>query len=46
MTNTKLKFEGLAKVGDTIKIMRGEEELEETVGSMQIDHKDVKKAKR
>ena len=34
------------KVGDRIKIGNEEEGKEEEVGSMQIDHKDVKKAKK
>jgi len=32
--------------GDTIKIKRGEEEFEQKVESMQIDHKNVEKAKK
>lgn len=37
---------GTIKVGDTIKIVRGDSEIEEKVESMQIDHEDVKKAKK
>lgn len=33
------------KVGDTIKIKRGEEEFEEKVSSMQIEHQDIDSAK-
>lgn len=29
------------KVGDHIKVRRGEDEFEETISSMQLDHKDV-----
>jgi translation initiation factor IF-2 len=29
-----------------VKIVRGDEEFEEKVASMQIDHEDVKKAKK
>ena len=34
------------KVGDTIKIVKGEDEFEQTVDSMHIDHKPVKSAKK
>lgn len=40
-----LTEDGLS-VGDTIKISHGEEEFTQTVGSMQIDHKDIKQAKK
>ena len=33
------------KVGDTIKIKRGNEEIEEEVNSMQINHQDIDSAK-
>lgn len=36
---------GLAK-GDTIVVRKGESEFEDTVASLQIDHKDVEKAKK
>ena len=39
----KLK-EGI-KIGDKVKIKREAEEFEQEVGSMQIDHKDIKSAK-
>ncbi len=35
----------LAK-GDRIKVRHGDEEFEDTVESMQIDHKEVEKAKK
>lgn len=34
------------KKGDTVKIVRGDQEFEETVSSMQLDHKDVESAKK
>ena len=34
------------KVGDKIKFKRGEEEFEQTIGSMQIEHEPVKAAKK
>ena len=34
------------KVGDHVKVKKGEEEFEETVSSMQIDHKEVSSAKK
>ena len=34
------------KVGDSVKVKKGEEEFEETVSSMQVDHKDVSSAKK
>lgn len=33
-------------VGDTLKFKRGEAEFEQTVGSMQIEHAPVQKAKK
>ncbi|MCR4275001.1 MAG: hypothetical protein NUW02_03060 [Candidatus Campbellbacteria bacterium] len=33
-------------VGDTIKIKHGNEEFEETVSSLQVDHEDVEKTKK
>ena len=41
-----VKLSGKLGVGDKIKIKRGEEEFEDTVGSLQIDHKDVASAKK
>ncbi len=34
------------KVGDHVKVKKGEEEFEETISSMQIDHKNVASAKK
>jgi len=34
------------KVGDTVKFQRGEQEFEQVVGSLQIEHKDVESAKK
>jgi len=34
------------QLGDTIRIKRGNEEFEETVSSMQIDHKEVEGGKK
>ena len=34
------------KKGDTVKIKRGENEFEDTVSSIQIDHADVDSAKK
>ncbi|MBU1091350.1 hypothetical protein KKA27_00570 [Patescibacteria group bacterium] len=41
-----IKLEKPISVGSTIKIKRGEEEFEQKVESMQIDHKNVEKAKK
>ena len=41
-----VKLSGKLAKGDKIKVKRGEEEFEETVGSLQIDHKDVASAKK
>lgn len=41
-----IKLSGSLKKGDKIKIKRGDTEFEETVGSIQIDHKDVNSAKK
>ena len=34
------------KVGDSVKVKKGEEEFEETLSSMQVDHKDVSSAQK
>lgn len=34
------------KVGDAIKVRHGEQEFEETVSSMQLDHKPVESGKK
>lgn len=36
-----IALNGSIKVGDKIKIKRGDEEFEETINSMQINHQDV-----
>lgn len=41
-----VKLSGPLKVGDQIKIRRGDVESDDTVGSMQIDHEDVKSGKK
>lgn len=41
-----IKLSGSLKVGDKVKVKKGEEEFEETVSSIQLDHKDIATAKR
>ena len=41
-----IKLSGSLKKGDKIKVKKGDMEFEETVGSIQIDHKDVASAKK
>ena len=41
-----LRLSAPLKVGDTIKISKGENEIEETVSSMQVDHTDVSEGKK
>ena len=41
-----LDLSGVLKVGDIIKVQKGDEEFEETIESMQINHKNVKSAKK
>lgn len=41
-----VKLSGSLKVGDQVKVRRGNEEFDATVESMQIDHEDVKSAKK
>lgn len=41
-----VKLSGKLAKGDKIKIKRGEEEFEDTVASLQIDHEDVASAKK
>jgi len=36
-----VKLAGAISVGDKIKVKHGEEEFEDTVASLQLDHKDV-----
>lgn len=40
-----LKLEGPLKVGDRVKVKKGDSEFEETVSSLQIDHQSVDSAK-
>jgi putative protease len=41
-----VKLEEPIAVGDTIKIKRGEEEFEQKIESMQIEHEQVEKGKK
>lgn len=41
-----VKLSGSLKVGDTIKVKKGGEEVEDTVSSMQLDHKDIQSGKK
>ena len=41
-----LKLTGTLKTGDSIKVIRGENEFDDTVVSMQINHEEVKSAKK
>lgn len=41
-----VKAKGTIKIGDKIKVKKGEEEFEQSVESMQIDYKDIKSAKK
>ena len=41
-----IRLEGKVSVGDMIKIARGEEEFEEKISSMQIEHENVDSAKK
>jgi translation initiation factor IF-2 len=41
-----VKLTGKLAKGDTVKIKKGDEEFEDTVTSLQIDHKDVSSAKK
>jgi putative protease len=41
-----VKLNTTLKKGDKIKLKRGDDEFEQTVKSMQIDHKDIKVAKK
>ena len=40
-----IDLKDVLKAGDRIKVKRGDEEFEEAIGSMQVDHKDVSSAK-
>lgn len=41
-----VKLTGKLTRGDAIKVKRGDEEFEDTVSSMQLDHADVSSAKK
>ena len=41
-----VKLTDKVSVGDTIKVKRGDEELEEKVESMQVEHENIEKAKK
>ena len=41
-----VKLSGPLKVGDNIKIKQGDQELDDTVASMQVDHKEVSSGKK
>lgn len=41
-----IKLDAALKVGDVIKIIGGEKEIEQAVKSMQIQHEKVEKAKK
>jgi len=41
-----LDLSSALKIGDKVKVKKGEEEFEETLSSMQVDHKNVSSAKK
>ena len=41
-----IKLKGVLKIGDQIKLKRGEEEFKQTVKSMQSEHENLKTAKK
>ena len=41
-----VKLKDALKVGDQIKIVRGEEEFTQEVASMQVEHKNIQEAKK
>ena len=41
-----VKLTDKVSVGDTIKVKRGDEEFEEKVESMQVEHESIEKAKK
>jgi len=41
-----IKLEDNLQMGDRIKLKREDQEFEQEVGSMQIDHKDIQKAEK
>jgi nucleoside diphosphate kinase len=41
-----VELRSIVKTGDTVLFRRGEQEFTQTVGSLQVDHKDFDKAKK
>jgi len=41
-----LDLKGALKAGDIVKVRKGAEEFEDTIVSMQVDHKNVSSAKK
>jgi len=41
-----VKLEDNLKVGDRIRLKKGEKEFEQTVESMQVEHKNIREAKK
>lgn len=41
-----IKLNDALSVGDAIKFVRGDDEFEEKIESMQVEHEDVQKAKK
>ena len=41
-----VKLEQSLKVGDTVKFVKGEKEFEQSIESMQLDHKPVEQGKK
>ena len=41
-----IKLDKALKVGDTLKFSGHDQEFEQTIGSMQLEHQDIKKAKK
>lgn len=41
-----VELSGKLVVGDTVKFKRGEDEFEQQITSMQIDHKEIESAKK
>jgi len=41
-----VKLSSSLKVGDSIKLKKGDQELEDSVASMQVDHKEVTSGKK
>jgi U32 family peptidase len=41
-----IKLDGGLKIGDKVKVSRGETEFEEDISSMQLDHKPIEAGKK